>query len=164
MIDGEPVWDSLAIAETVAEMHPEKQLWPEDAGGARAWRARSAPRCTPASRHCVARWPMNIRSTHPGKGMTPESRKDIDRIVALWTDCRERFGGAGSLLFGRFTVADAFYAPVVTRFRTYAVKLPRVARGVLRGGAGAVRGARVVRCGAAGDRVRRRQTSPTPTK
>ena len=44
--------------------------------------------------------PMNIRSKHPGKGMTPESRKDIDRIVALWTDCRERFGGAGSLLFG----------------------------------------------------------------
>ena len=72
--------------------------------------------------------PMNIRGQHPGKGMTPESRKDIDRVVAIWTDCRSRFGGAGSLLFGRFSIPDAFYAPVVMRFVTYAVELPPVAQ------------------------------------
>jgi glutathione S-transferase len=126
MIDGEPVWDSLAIAETVAEMHPEKHLWPEDPVARRVARSVCAEMHSgfQALRGAMV---MNIRSKHPGKGMTPASRKDIDRIVALWADCRERFGGAGSLLFGRFSIADAFYAPVVTRFRTYAVKLPRVA-------------------------------------
>jgi glutathione S-transferase len=74
------------------------------------------------------RMPMNIRSKHPGKGLTPESKKDIDRVVALWTECRERFGGAGSLLFGKFSVADAFFAPVVMRFHTYAVQVPQVAQ------------------------------------
>ncbi|HEX6154883.1 MAG TPA: glutathione S-transferase family protein [Burkholderiales bacterium] len=127
LIDGEPVWDSLAIAETAAEMFPDKHLWPEDPA------ARRVARSVCAEMHSGfqalrSKMVMNIRSRHPGKGMTPESRKDIDRIVALWTDCRERFGGAGSLLFGKFSVADAFYAPVVTRFQTYAVKLPRIAQ------------------------------------
>jgi len=72
--------------------------------------------------------PMNIRSRHPGKGMSAESQRDIDRIVALWSSCRERFGKEGPLLFGRFSIADAYYAPVVTRFQTYAVELPRAAQ------------------------------------
>jgi len=127
MIDGEPVWDSLAIAETVAEMHPEKHLWPEDPV------ARRVARSVCAEMHSGfqamrGKMPMNIRSRYPGKGLTPESQKDIDRIVSLWTQCRERFGGAGSLLFGRFSVADAFFAPVVMRFHAYAVKVPRVAQ------------------------------------
>jgi len=127
MIDGEPVWDSLAICETVAEMHPEKHLWPEDD------HARRVARSICAEMHSGFQalrgaMPMNIRSRHPGKGMTPESRKDIDRVIALWTDCRERFGGAGNFLFGRFSIPDAFYAPVVMRFHTYAVKLPPVAQ------------------------------------
>jgi glutathione S-transferase len=127
MIDGEPVWDSLAIAETVAEMHPEKHLWPHDPV------ARRVARSVCAEMHSGfqamrGKMPMNIRSRYPGKGLTPESQKDIDRIVSLWTQCRERFGGAGSLLFGRFSVADAFFAPVVMRFHAYAVKVPRVAQ------------------------------------
>jgi glutathione S-transferase len=60
--------------------------------------------------------------------MTPESRRDIDRVVAIWTECRERFGGAGSFLFGRFSIPDAFYTPVVMRFHTYAVELPPIAQ------------------------------------
>ena len=127
MIDGEPVWDSLAICETVAEMFPEKHLWPE------APEARRVARSACAEMHSGfqklrGKMPMNIRSRYPGKGLTPESQKDIDRIVALWTGCRERFGGAGSLLFGRFSVADAFFAPIVMRFHAYAVKVPRVAQ------------------------------------
>lgn len=127
LIDGEPVWDSLAICETVAELHPEKHLWPETP------EARRVARSICAEMHSGFQalrgaMPMNIRSRHPGKGMTPESRKDIDRVVALWTDCRERFGGAGNFLFGRFSIPDAFYAPVVMRFETYAVKLPPAAQ------------------------------------
>lgn len=123
MVDGEPVWDSLAICETAAELHPEKQLWPA------APEARRVARSICAEMHSGFQalrgaMPMNLRSRHPGKGMTPESRKDIDRVVSLWTSCRSRFGGAGSFLFGRFSIPDAFYAPVVMRFQTYAVQLP----------------------------------------
>jgi glutathione S-transferase len=126
-LDGEPVWDTLAIAETVAERWPEKQAWPNDA------RARAVARSVCAEMHSGFRalrsaMPMNIRGSYPGKGMNPDVRRDIDRIVALWTSCRERFGQGGELLFGRFTIADAFYAPVVTRFVTYAVELPPAAR------------------------------------
>ena len=127
LIDGEPVWDSLAICETVAEMFPDKHLWPA------APEARRVARSICAEMHSGfqnlrGKMPMNIRGRHPGKGMTPEVQKDIDRIVALWSDCRDRFGGAGSLLFGKFTVADAFYTPVVMRFQTYGVKVPQVAQ------------------------------------
>ena len=125
LIDGQPVWDTLAICETLAELHPEKQLWPQDDAARRVARSICAEMHS-GFQALRAAMPMNIRSRHPGKGMTPESRKDIERVVALWTDCRERFGGAGSFLFGRFSIPDAFYAPVVMRLRTYAVKLPPV--------------------------------------
>ena len=127
IIDGEPVWDSLAICETVAEMHPTKHLWPEDE------LARRVARSICAEMHSGFQalrgaMPMNIRTRYPGKGLTPKSQKDIDRVVEIWSDCRERFGGAGNFLFGRFSIPDAFYAPVVMRFHAYAVKLPTVAQ------------------------------------
>jgi len=127
LVDGEPVWDSLAIAETAAELFPEKQLWPADA------RARRLARSACAEMHSGfqalrVKMPMNIKGSHPGKGLTPESQRDIDRIVALWSECREKFGSGGSLLFGKFSIADAFFAPVVMRFRTYAIEVPRLAK------------------------------------
>ena len=127
VIDGEPVWDSLAIAETLAELHREKQLWPADA------RARQVARSICAEMHSGfqamrSAMPMNIRTRYPGKGMNPNSRCDIDRVLALWSSCRERFGHGGALLFGRFSIADAYYAPVVMRFRAYAVELPSAAQ------------------------------------
>jgi glutathione S-transferase len=67
--------------------------------------------------------PMNIRASHPGKGMKAEVQSDIDRIEALWTHARKRFGAGGAFLFGAFSAADAMYAPVVMRFQTYGVKL-----------------------------------------
>jgi glutathione S-transferase len=127
LIDGEPVWDSLAICETVAEMFPEKHLWPESPEARRVARSACAEMHS-GFQALRGKMPMNIRSRYQGKGMTPESRKDIDRVVALWTECRERFGGAGSMLFGRFSIADAFFAPVVMRFHAYAVQVPRVAQ------------------------------------
>jgi glutathione S-transferase len=127
VIDAEPVWDSLAICETVAEMFPEKHLWPESPEARRVARSACAEMHS-GFQALRSRMPMNIRSRYPGKGMTPESRKDIDRVVALWTECRERFGGAGTMLFGRFSIADAFFAPVVMRFHAYAVQVPGVAQ------------------------------------
>ena len=126
LVDGEPVWDTLAICETVAELYPGKHLWPQDD------QARRVARSVCAEMHSGfqglrGKMPMNIRGSHPGKGLTPESRRDIERVVALWADCRERFGGAGNFLFGRFSIPDAFYAPVVMRFQTYEVQVPRVA-------------------------------------
>jgi glutathione S-transferase len=125
--DGEPVWDSLAIGETVAELFPQKNLWPADA------RARQVARAVCAEMHAGFRnlrgaMPMNIRAALPGKGMSPAVQQDIGRIVEIWESCRERHGHGGELLFGQFTVADAFYAPVATRFLTYAVTLPPVAQ------------------------------------
>ena len=127
IVDGEPVWDSLAIGEAVAELFPQKQLWPADA------RARQIARSICAEMHAGFRnlrgaMPMNIRAAHPGKGMSPAVQQDIDRIVEIWQSCRARYGSGGEMLFGQFTIADAFYAPVATRFLTYGVALPQVAQ------------------------------------
>jgi glutathione S-transferase len=127
IVDGEPVWDSLAIAEAAAELFPQKQLWPADP------RARQIARSICAEMHAGFRalrgaMPVNIRASHPGKGMSLEVQQDIERIVEIWESCRARFGKGGELLFGQFTVADAYYAPVATRFLTYAVTLPPAAQ------------------------------------
>jgi glutathione S-transferase len=127
LVDGEPVWDSLAICETVAELFPAKRLWPDEE------RARRVARSICAEMHSGFQalrgaMPMNIRSRYPGKGLNEKSSKDIQRVFALWADCRARFGKTGPLLFGAFTIADAFYTPVVMRFQTYAVEVPPAAR------------------------------------
>ena len=127
IVDGEPVWDSLAIGEAVAELFPEKHLWPSDP------RARQIARSICAEMHAGFRnlrgaMPMNIRASLPGKGMSPAVQQDIDRIVDIWASCRARYGKGGEMLFGQFSIADAFYAPVAMRFLTYAVTLPPAAQ------------------------------------
>src|SRR5512139_1086452 len=116
------VWDSLAICEYLNERFPDKQLWPRDAA------ARAVARSISAEMHSGfsalrENMSMNIRARYPGKGRTAASLTDVDRIVAIWTDCRARFGGGGECLFGRFGIADAMYAPVALRFQTYDVAL-----------------------------------------
>jgi glutathione S-transferase len=116
------VWDSLAIGEYLAEIFSGKRLWPEEP------RAREVARAVSAEMHSGfsalrTHLPMNMRSSFPHRGVTPEAQADINRITALWRDCRKRFGEGGAFLFGHFTVADAMYAPVVSRFRTYKVDL-----------------------------------------
>jgi glutathione S-transferase len=120
LVDGEVrVWDSLAILEYLAERHPA--LWPADA--ALRARARSiSAEMHSGFAHLRQHMCMNIRKRHPGKGRTPEVLAEIARIVALWSEAR------GPFLFGAFGAADAMYAPVVLRFRTYAVELPPVCR------------------------------------
>ncbi|HEU4353913.1 MAG TPA: glutathione S-transferase family protein [Burkholderiales bacterium] len=127
LIDGEPVWDTLAICETVAELYPAKKLWPQDD------RARRVARSICAEMHSSFQalrgaMPMNIRGRYPGQGLNDTSSKDIQRVVGIWSDCRARFGKNGPFLFGAFGIPEAFYAPVVMRFQTYAVEVPPVAR------------------------------------
>ena len=123
---GLAVWESLAIAEYLNDLKPEAGLWPPSAA------ARAHARSISSEMHAGFvelrnNMPMNIRASYPGKGMTPGVRADIERITGLWRDCRKRFAGAfqkdDGFLFGNFSAADAMYAPVVTRLRTYDVKL-----------------------------------------
>ena len=127
LVDGAPVWDSLAICETIAETFPEKRLWPRDAHSRQVARSICAEMHA-GFRDLRAAMPVNIRARHPGKGMNSAVRTDIDRVVAIWEFCRERFGRNGPMLFGDFGIADAYYAPVVMRFVTYAVELPALSR------------------------------------
>ena len=121
------VWDTLAIAETVAEWFPGKGAWPMDPV-ARAFARSASAEMHSGFRSLRSGMPMNIRSSHPGKGMTPQVRKDIDRIELLWREARSRFGSGGDFLFGRFSAADAMFAPVVMRFATYGVACSPVAQ------------------------------------
>ena len=115
------IWDSLAICEYLAEQFPEKNMWPRDVV------ARALARSVCAEMHSgfgdlrQAMW-MNIRASFPGKGRTPGAQGDIGRICEIWEDCMSR-SGPNDFLFGEFSIADAFYAPVVMRFRTYDVSL-----------------------------------------
>jgi glutathione S-transferase len=116
------VWESLAIGEYLAELFPGARLWPEEG------KARSIARAASHEMHAGfaalrAHLPMNMRSSFPDRGVTPEAQADINRITALWRECRSRFGAGGDFLFGHFTIADAMYAPVVSRFRTYKIEL-----------------------------------------
>ena len=125
--EGEPgsgcaTFDTVAILERLHELFPEAGVWPRDAR-ARA-RARSLVADFHAGYHGLrAAMPMNIRSRHHGKGMSPEVAAEIDRLCAHWRDARTTFGASGPFLFGEFCAADAFFTPVVSRFVTYAVAL-----------------------------------------
>jgi glutathione S-transferase len=130
VIDGEPVWDSLAMAEYLAETCPDRHLWPADPAARRL--ARSVCAEMHAGFQALRKaLPMDL-SRRASKSLTPEVQADIDRVQAIWRDCRGRFGNGGDFLFGQPTIADAFYAPVVTRFRSYEVKLDPVAEAYCR--------------------------------
>jgi glutathione S-transferase len=120
LLDGEiAIWDSLAICEYVAEQHPEAQLWPADT------RARARARSLSAQMHSGFTdlrntLPMNVEAHLPGIDISAAAA-DISRVQAIWHDTRAEFGAQGPYLFGRFSIADAFFAPVVSRFVTYGV-------------------------------------------
>jgi glutathione S-transferase len=127
LVDGDfTVWDSLAIAEYLAEAFPERGVWPAD----RTARARARSIC--AEIHAGFSGlrdalPMNCELKLDWVPRDLRVQRDIARILAMWTDCRARFGAGGPFLFGAFSAADAFYAPVVRRFLGFDVKLPDVA-------------------------------------
>jgi glutathione S-transferase len=118
------VWDSLAISETLAERHRDRALWPSDAA------ARAHARSIAAEMHSgfpdVRRQlSMDIAARHPTPALDDSTARQVARIVDIWTGALARYGGP--FLFGAFSIADAFYAPVVTRFVTYAIELPQAA-------------------------------------
>jgi glutathione S-transferase len=116
------VWESLAILEYVAEKHPDAALWPRDPAArahARAISSEMHAGFVPLRRQC----PMNMWRPVKKLELSAETAANVARIDALWSDCRARFGAGGSFLFGRFSAADAMYAPVVSRLHTYAVEV-----------------------------------------
>jgi glutathione S-transferase len=121
------VWESLAILEYLAEAFYDRPWWPTDP------QARATARAISSEMHAGFQglrqaMPMNVRKVIPGIGRTPEAAADIARIQAMWAECRAKFGKGGPFLFGAFSNADAMYAPVVTRFKTYAVDLEPISR------------------------------------
>jgi glutathione S-transferase len=120
---GHAMWDSLAICETLAERHPEARLWPEDA----ATRARA--RSYAAEMHSGfpdirSQLSMHFARKLPLPELRPETKIQIERIVAAWEEALSAHGKDGGFLFGRFCIADCMYAPVVSRFTTYDVAVP----------------------------------------
>jgi glutathione S-transferase len=123
LIDGDlAIWDSLAILEYLADRHPEAELWPREAKARAIARSVSAEMHSgflPLRQHCS----MEILAHLPQTSLPPEVVANVERIVALWRECRAKFGNGGPFLFGRFSNADAMYAPVAARFRTYIPEL-----------------------------------------
>lgn len=116
------VWDSLAICETIAERHPEAGLWPAD------WAARALARAYSAEMH--SGFPdlrdqlgMDFARTLPLPDLRPQTREQIARILFIWETALAQYGGRDGFLFGRFSIADCMYAPVVSRFTTYGVEV-----------------------------------------
>ena len=127
LVDGDVVvWDTLAIAEYLAEQFPAKQLWPAEP------RARARARSICAEMHSGfgalrSACPMNIEAHLPALGQLiwrdkPAVRLDVARLVAMWSELLEQHGGP--LLFGRFCIADAYFAPVCMRLKTYGLPVP----------------------------------------
>jgi glutathione S-transferase len=120
--DGAKIWDTLAIGEYLAELKPRAGILPTER------KARAHCRSVCGEMHSGfanlrAALPMNVKSRHPGYKVFAGAQPDIARILEIWRDCLETYGGP--YLFGKPTMADAMYAPVCSRFRTYDVKLDK---------------------------------------
>jgi glutathione S-transferase len=123
------VWDSLAICEYVSEQHLCGKGWPASAA------SRAQARSVSSEMHSGfmglrSEMPMNIRARRVVKP-SKSAKRDIRRIDAIWTDCRARYASEGDWLFGRFSIADCMYAPVVMRFVTYGTEVSEQAKGYM---------------------------------
>ncbi len=116
------IWDSMAIGEYLAEKFPERKMWPSDP------RARALARAVSAEMHSGfvalrSQLPMNMHRTKAPPTWDADAQRDIDRVQEIWRTCRTAHGAGGPYLFGALTLADCFYAPVVSRFTTYRVPM-----------------------------------------
>jgi glutathione S-transferase len=121
------IWETLAILEYLAETFPGKNLWPK------AKAARAVARAISNEMHAGFSnlrnaCPMNLRRPQKPVMLNDETRADIARIEEIWRDCRKTYGKGGKFLFGKFSNADAMFAPVVTRFETYAIPVAKDTR------------------------------------
>jgi glutathione S-transferase len=118
--NGIKIWDTIAIGEYLNEVKPKSRLLPAD----RAARAHCRSICGEMHSGFTSlrsALPMNLKHTFPGHKVWARAQGDIERVTTIWQDCLARYGGP--YLFGSLSMADAMYAPVVTRFETYDVKL-----------------------------------------
>lgn len=127
--DGLLIWDSLAIAEHLNELFPEKQLWPADA------KVRAVARSVSSEMHSGfpdlrRECSMNV-TLRTARALSAGAAHDVRRADALFNECREKYGKSGPFLFGTFSIADAMFAPVASRARTYELKLSPVAQAYL---------------------------------
>ena len=128
LVDGDvTVWDSLSIIEYLAEKFPQTRLWPEDRA------ARAHARSISAEMHSGFmalrnECGMNLHRPIRAVALSDDARNDVARVQAIWAECYQRYGKAGPFLFGAFGGADAMFAPVVHRFRTYAIPVEGDAR------------------------------------
>ena len=128
LVDGDVlVWESLAILEYLAEKFPDAGFWPPGP------RARAHARAIASEMHAGfmplrRQLPMNVARPVKPRTLDDGAAADVARIDAIWRECRTSFGEGGAFLFGSFSAADAMYAPVVSRFHTYAVEVSAVAR------------------------------------
>ncbi|AMJ60594.1 glutathione S-transferase family protein [Bosea sp. PAMC 26642] len=126
LIDGDiQIWESLAIMEYVADTRPDLAIWPRDPA------ARAMARSVASEMHAGfsalrGACPMNLAWVHPEHDRGPKVAADVARIVTIWRQARERFGGEGPFLFGAFSAADAMFAPVVARLSGYSIPLDPV--------------------------------------
>ena len=121
------VWESIAILEMLAEVHPEMAFWPKDIV------ARAAARSMAAEMHAGfsdlrSACPMNLGKRFAARDRGAAVQANVDRITAMWRDARARFGKEGPFLCGAFGAVDAMYAPVVTRFQTYSIPVDPVSK------------------------------------
>ena len=128
LVDGDiTVWDSLAIIEYLAERFPQAKLWPEDRAmraHARSISAEMHSGFVPLRSECG----MNLHRPVGAIALSADAKANVARVEEIWCDCRQRYGKGGPFLFGVLTGADAMYAPVVHRFRTYAIEVGAEAR------------------------------------
>ena len=127
--NGQSIWDTLAIIEYAAETWPSKHIWPRNK------KARAMARSVSAEMHSGFQalrnaCPMNLRRPPklPPGGITETVARDVARIEEIWAKCRKSFGKGGPFLFGKFSGADAMFAPVVSRFETYRIPVSKVTR------------------------------------
>jgi glutathione S-transferase len=121
LVDGDVmVWDSLSIIEYLAERFPDAKLWPQDRAArayARSISAEMHSGFLPLRSECG----MNLHRPVGAVTLSADAQANVARVQEIWTECRDRHGKSGPYLFGAFAAADAMYAPVVHRFRTYAI-------------------------------------------
>lgn len=122
------IWESLAICEYINEIAPEANLWPADQIARAKARAVSAEMAS-GFVGLRSQYPMNCRRDIPGVTPTKDAARDIARIETIWQECRDEFGKFGPYLFGEFSIADAMYAPVASRFNTYGLASSDISRG-----------------------------------
>ena len=127
LMDGSvKIWDSLAIGEYLAEKSPQTQLWPDEIPD-RAWARSIAAEMHSGFQALRSQCSMDVLLDQPLGDIPDDLQTDISRITAIWDQCRSVHGPSGPFLFGHFTIADAMFAPVVSRFATY--HLPTSAQG-----------------------------------